>query len=60
MFDRSVLLGLRSAAQALECDKSLAQRDRIAQATGEAARCTDVLEITHRSHRALLMLLLSS
>jgi hypothetical protein len=33
MFDRSVLLGLRSAAQALECDKSLAQRDRIAQAT---------------------------
>jgi hypothetical protein len=60
MFDRSVLLCLRSAAQALECDKSLAQRDRIAQATEKLHGCTDVLEITHRSHRALLMLLLSS
>jgi vesicle transport through interaction with t-SNAREs protein 1 len=50
-FDRSALLGrgASSAAQALEYDKSLAQRERMAQATEKLRGGTNVLEDAHRS-----------
>jgi hypothetical protein len=53
-FDRSALLGSRTAAQALEYDKSLAQRERMAQATEKLRGGTSVLEDAHRSLEATI------
>jgi chromosome segregation ATPase len=53
-FDRSALLGSRSAAQALEYDKSLAQRERMAQATEKLRGGTNVLDNANRTLESTL------